>query len=150
MAIIRSRRSDSNPLGDLLDIQNVMNRLFDFNLGRLSTPTSSWVPALDIYEDKDHVIVKAEMPGMEEKDIDINLERNTLTIRGEKKFESEVKEEDYFHVERSFGKFQRSLELPSGVDSSAVKAIYKNGVLEIRLPIMEEVKPKQIKVEVQK
>jgi HSP20 family protein len=90
------------------------------------------------------------MPGMEEKDIDINLEKNTLTIRGEKKFENEVKEEDYYHIERSFGKFQRSLELPSTVDASAVKATYKNGILEIRLPKKEEAKPKQIKIDVQK
>jgi HSP20 family protein len=148
MAVIR--RAELDPLKDLLGIQNEMNRLFDFNLGRLSTPTSSWVPALDVFEDKDHVVVKAEMPGMEEKDIDINLEKNTLTIRGEKKFENEVKEEDYYHIERSFGKFQRSLELPSTVDASAVKATYKNGILEIRLPKKEEAKPKQIKIDVQK
>ena len=76
MAIIR--RAELDPLRDLLGIQNEMNRLFDFNLGRLSTPTSSWVPALDVFEDKDHVVVKAEMPGMEEKDIDINLEKKHL------------------------------------------------------------------------
>jgi HSP20 family protein len=150
MAIVRLRRSELNPFKDFLDMQSEVNRFFDLNLGRLSTPTTSWVPAIDVYEDKDEVKVKAEVPGMEEKDIDLSLEGNILTLRGEKKFENEVKEEDYYRVERSFGKFQRSLELPSDVDANAVKATYKNGVLEIRLPKKEEIKPKQVKIEVEK
>jgi len=144
------RKNELKPWRDVFDLQNDLGRLFDLNFGRLASPVTSWAPALDLYEEKDDVVVKAELPGMEEKEVEISFERDTLTIRGEKKQEQEVKEDNYYHLERSYGKFQRSVVIPSHVDANAAKATFKNGVLEIRLPKKEEVKPRQIRIEASK
>jgi HSP20 family protein len=111
-------------------------------------PTSLEMPALDVYEEKDDVIVKAEIPGLTKDEIDISLEGNMLTIKGEKKKEEEVKEEDYYRCERTFGSFSRNIELPMDVKTEKVNASFKDGVLEIRLPKAEEAKKNVVKVKV--
>ena len=105
-------------------------------------------PALDVYEEKDEIVVKAELPGLEKDNVEVNLSDHTLTIKGEKKKEEEVKEEDYYRSERSYGKFVRSLQLPTEVKADAIKASFKNGVLEVRLPKTEAAKSREIKVKV--
>jgi HSP20 family protein len=106
-----------------------------------------WKPLMDVVETKDGITLKVEVPGMKQEDINISLEDNTLTVKGERKHESEVNEEGYTRFERSYGTFQRSVALPPTVDSERVKATYKDGVLEIQLPKKEEARPKAIKVE---
>jgi HSP20 family protein len=119
-------------------------RDFGFTSG---SPT--WVPPVDIFQTGDHeLVLKAELPDMTREDIDITVENFVLTIKGEKKLTSEVKEEQFHHVERRYGAFSRSFSLPRTVDGSKVSAEYRTGVLTIRLPLREEAKPRQIKVEV--
>ena len=113
------------------------------------TAPSTWLPAVDIYQTGDHeLVLKAELADMSRDDIDINIENFVLTIKGEKKLSTEVKEDQYQHLERRYGAFSRSFSLPRTVDSSKVAADYRNGVLTIRLPLREEAKPRQIKVDV--
>ena len=108
-----------------------------------------WVPAVDIYENsKQELVLKAELPDMKREDIQVVFENNTLTIKGERKFENEVNKEQYHRVERAYGTFSRSFSLPSTVDASKIGAEYKNGVLTVKLPLREEAKPRQIKVDV--
>jgi HSP20 family protein len=106
-------------------------------------------PAVDVFEEKDDIVVKAEIPGMDKDNIEVNLAHHTLTIKGEKKKEEEVKEENYYRSERSYGSFFRTLELPKDVHADKVKATFKNGVLEVRMPKTEEAKAKEIKVKVE-
>ena len=114
-----------------------------------ATASTSWMPPVDIYQNGDHeVVLKAEIPGMNREDLDITVENFVLTIKGEKKFSNEVKEEQYHHVERRYGSFSRSFSLPQTVDAGKVGADYKDGVLTVRLPLREEAKPRQIKVDV--
>ena len=117
----------------------------DFGFGTANT----WMPPVDIYQNGDHeLVLKAELPDMSREDIDITVENFVLTVKGEKKFASDVKDEQYHHVERRYGSFSRSFSLPQTVDASKVAAEYKNGVLTVRLPLREEAKPRQIKVTV--
>jgi HSP20 family protein len=129
-----------------------MNRLFDLTGPVFGTPEDRllgvWNPPLDVFQDKDHVFVKAELPGMKKEDIHISLHENTLTISGERKQEREVKEGESFRSERFFGRFHRSVTLPVPVQSGAVKAQYKDGILAVSLPKAEEARPKQIEVQV--
>src|SRR3954468_11850044 len=114
-----------------------------------TTPNNSWMPPVDIFQTGEHeLVLKAELPDMSRDDIDINIENFVLTIKGEKKGASEVKEEQYHHVERRYGTFSRSFSLPTTVDPNRVSAEYKNGVLTVRLPLREEAKPRSIKVDV--
>jgi HSP20 family protein len=106
-------------------------------------------PAVDLYEEKDEIVVKAELPGMDKENIEVNLSDHHLTIKGEKKKEEEVKEENYYRSERSYGAFLRTLELPAEVHADKVKAAFKNGILEVRLPKTEEAKAKEINVKVE-
>ena len=108
----------------------------------------SWAPAVDIYDNKDNLVIKADLPGMTQKDINVSVEDGVLRIKGEKKKEHEEKKENYFRLEKSYGYFERSFALPMNVDATKVKATYKDGVLELTLPKKEEAKPKQIKVDV--
>ena len=108
-------------------------------------PTS---PAVDFYEEKDDIVVKAELPGIDKNNVEVNLTDHTLTIKGEKKKEEEVKEKNYYRSERSYGSFVRTLELPTDVHADKVKATFKDGVLEVRLPKTEEAKRKEVKVKV--
>src|SRR5690349_19445438 len=111
--------------------------------------SGSWVPPVDIYQTGDHeLVLKAELPDMTREDIDITVENFVLTVKGEKKIATDVKEEHYHHSERRYGSFSRSFSLPQTVDSARVSAEYKNGVLTVRLPLREEAKPRSIKVDV--
>jgi HSP20 family protein len=108
--------------------------------------TSSWAPAVDIYETENEVVLTAEIPGIEEKDIEIKVEDNTLTLKGERKFEKETKEENYHRIERAYGSFFRSFTLPTYVDQDKVEAEHENGVLKIRMPKRAELKPRKVKI----
>jgi len=140
------------PFRDLTTLQDRMNRLFrDTYSGEgrdESLTTSSFAPAVDVYEDEHKVTLKIEVPGIEEKDIDVRVENNTLTVHGERKIEKEEKEENYRRVERQYGSFTRTFTLPTTVDTEKVSANYDKGVLKIALPKKAEAKPKQIKVNV--
>ena len=111
-------------------------------------PSSIRMPSLDVYEEKDSVVVKAELPGMKKEEVEVNLAAETLTIKGEKKEDKEVKEDDYYRRERSYGSFLRSVSLPCEVKSAEIKASFKDGVLEVRMPKTEEAKKKSIPVKI--
>jgi HSP20 family protein len=113
---------------------------------RLPVEERGWAPAIEVFEREDKFVVKAEIPGMKEEDIDVSVVGDTLTIKGERKAESEVKEEDYYCCERSYGGFFRSITLPSTVDARKIEADYENGILEVSLPKAAEVKPKKISI----
>jgi HSP20 family protein len=134
----------------LSGLQEQVNRLFESSFpGRSdNSALTTWAPAVDIYETENELVVKADLPDVSEKDLDVRIENNTLTIRGERKFEKKVEEENYLRVERTYGSFSRSFSLPNTVNSEAIKADYKNGVLTVELPKRAESKPKQIKVNV--
>ena len=139
-----------DPFRNVSNLQAQVNRLFESTLpGRGSDSSlTTWAPAVDIYETENELALKADLPDVNEKDIDIRIENNTLSIHGERKFEQEAKEENYLRVERSYGSFTRSFTLPSTVDTEAIKAEYKNGVLRVEMPKRAESKPKQVKVNV--
>lgn len=139
-----------DPFRDLAQLQDRVNRLFqETNLGHdEGLTTNSFVPPVDIYETEQSIVLKLEVPGVEQKDLDIRIENQTITIRGERKFEKEVKEDNYHRVERRYGSFQRSFSLPNTVNTEQVSADYENGVLKITLAKRAEAKPKQIKVNV--
>ena len=147
MAIMRWK-----PWGDLVDIQDEMNRMFNDFFGRAPARRAGaaerWLPAVDISEDEDNLYMDVEIPGMKKEDIKVSLEDNILSLRGEKKLEKEIKEENYHRWERSYGSFARSFELPVSVQADKVKASYKNGVLHVELLKAEEFKPKEIPIEV--
>ena len=114
-----------------------------------TAPNNTWMPPVDIYQTGEHeLVLKAELPDMSREDIDINIENFVLTIKGEKKVATDVKDEQYHHVERRYGSFSRSFSLPQTVDTAKVAADYRHGVLTVRLPLREEAKPRQIKVDV--
>lgn len=139
------------PFREIATLQDRMNRLFNeqASFGNQESLTAgSFVPAVDVYEDEHAIQLKMEVPGIDEKDIDIQLENNVLTVRGERKLEKETKEENYHRVERRYGSFSRTFTLPNTVNSEDVKADYDKGVLNIKLPKRAEAKPKQIKVNV--
>ena len=138
------------PYRELSALQNRMSRLFDEQYaGREESLTAgAFVPAVDIYEDEHSIQLKLEVPGIEEKDLDIKVENNTLTVSGERKLEVEEKEENFHRVERRYGSFTRSFTLPSTVSTDDIQADYDHGVLKIRLAKRAEAKPKQIKVNV--
>jgi HSP20 family protein len=117
---------------------------------RLPVEEIGWMPAVDVLEKDDKFVVKAELPGMKEEDISVSVVGDTLTIKGEKKTETEVKEEDYYRCERAYGSFYRSIPLPSTVDAGKIEASYQDGVLEVTLPKAAEVKPKKIAVSAKK
>jgi len=117
---------------------------------RIPTVEMGWAPAIEVFEKEDKFVVKAELPGMKEEDIDISVVGDTLTVKGERKAESEVKEEDYYCCERSYGSFSRSIAVPSNVDAKKIEANYEDGVLEVSLPKAPEVKPKKIAVSAKK
>ena len=147
MAIIRW-----TPFQDLATVQDRMNRLFHEFHSRQEDDVmtrGAWVPPVDIFESGNkELVIKAELPAMTREDIDVTVENQTLSIRGEKKFNQEVKDEQYHRVERTYGAFSRSFTLPLTVDVTKVAAEYKDGVLTVTLPLREEAKPKQVKVEV--
>jgi HSP20 family protein len=109
---------------------------------------SGWAPSVDIYEDKDRLVLKADLPGINEKDISLDVDGNRLTLNGERRMEKETKEENYHRIERAYGQFVRSFTLPNTIDADGIKATYKNGVLEVSLPKKEEVKPKHVSIDI--
>lgn len=139
-----------DPFREFNDLQSRMNRLFrdSQNEGQEALTVSTFAPAVDVYEDEHNFILKFEVPGIEEKDIDVRVENNLLTVRGERKFEKDEKEENYRRIERSYGSFTRSFTLPNTIDAEQVSANYDRGILKIQLAKKAEAKPKQIKVNV--
>jgi HSP20 family protein len=139
------------PFRGLSTLHDQINRLFEDSLFRGQpgdTSLTTWAPSVDIYETEHELVVKADLPDMEEKDLDVRVENNVLTIRGERKFEKQVNQDNYLRMERAYGSFCRSFSLGNTVDTDKIKAEYKNGVLTVRVPKREEAKPKQIKVSV--
>ena len=139
------------PFRELNTLQDRMNRLFRDSVAEAqdqTLATSAFAPAVDVYEDEHNITLKIEVPGIDEKDIDVRIENNTLTVHGERKFEKEEKEENFRRVERQYGSFTRSFTVPTTVDAEKVSANYDKGILKITLAKKAEAKPKQIKVNV--
>ena len=145
MAIIRW-----DPFRDIVTLREKMNRLFEDAVTARGEEkdmiSSTWAPSVDIYETENSLILTAEVPGIEEDNIEIKIEDNTLSLRGERKFEKETKEESYHRIERSYGSFYRSFTIPRQVDQEKIKAEHDNGVLRITMPKKPESKPKTVKV----
>ena len=139
-----------DPFREMHSLQNRLNRLFEeqYGSGQEAMTTGAFVPPVDIYEDQHGIQLKLEAPGIDEKDLDIKVENNVLTVNGERKFENEQKEENFHRIERRYGSFTRSFTLPNTVDTEKISAEYNNGVLNIHLAKREESKPKQIKVSI--
>lgn len=140
-----------DPFREFVTLQGRMNRLFRDSFGDAreeALTTTTFAPPVDVYEDEHNVTLKIEVPGIDEKDIDVRIENNTLTVHGERKFEKEEKEENYRRVERQYGSFTRTFTLPNTVDTEKVQADYDKGVLKVQLAKKAEAKPKQIKVNV--
>lgn len=142
----------TDPFREFAHLQDRINRVFSDAYGRSDEglmTSGSWVPPVDIFQNGEHeVVLKAELPDMTREDIDITVDKGTLTIKGEKKFSIDVKEEQFHRIERQYGSFSRSFSLPQTIDTSKVAAEYKNGVLTVRLPLREEARPRQVKVDV--
>src|SRR5271169_4723267 len=149
-AIMRTMNRFEQPFRGVNTLQEQINRVFGDLVGRTGEESNltPWAPAVDIYETEHELVVKADLPDVNPQDLDINVENNILTIRGERKFENKVKEENYLRIERAYGSFSRSFSLANSVNSEAIKADYQNGVLTLTIPKREEAKPKQIKVNV--
>jgi len=147
MALIRWE-----PVAELNTIQNEMNRLFNTFVdpsaptGRGNGTTRRWLPPMDLVETPDHYVLRADLPGLSDGDVNVQLEANVLTISGERKAEHEDQQEGYYRLERAFGPFSRSLTLPDGVDPDGVQAHFDRGVLEIRVPKPEQKKPKTVQI----
>jgi HSP20 family protein len=148
MALIRWE-----PVRELHTMQNEMNRLFNafFDApsqgnGGQTTTVRRWIPAMDVVETEDHFVLRADLPGLSENDVKIELEDNVLTIAGERKAEHEQQGEGYYRVERAFGSFSRSLTLPEGVDAERIQASFNSGVLEVRIPKPEQHKPRKVQI----
>lgn len=141
-----------DPFADMTDLRREMDQIFGEFFGRtpigMAATEAMWSPLVDVHETKDNILLQVELPGVKQEDIQVSVEGDTLTLKGERKREAEVKEDQYHRIERSYGRFERSILLPSVVDPNRVKATYRDGVLEIQLPKKEEAKPKEIKVEV--
>lgn len=137
--------------GRLSDLRDEIDRLFESPLSELTRTSqllSGWTPALDVYEDKDNFVVKAELPGLKKEDIEVSLHDGSLSISGERKTESKHEEGEVYRAERFFGRFQRTVTVPTAVAADKVKAAYNDGVLTITLPKTEEAKPKKIDVSI--
>jgi len=147
MALIRWE-----PVAELNTIQNEMNRLFNTffdqpaaTAGR-SGNSRRWLPAMDLVETDDHYVLRADLPGLSDEDVNVQLEDNVLTISGERKSDQETKQEGFYRLERAFGAFARSLTLPEGIDPDSVQAHFDRGVLEVRVPKPEQKKPRQVQI----
>ncbi|MGE3840381.1 MAG: Hsp20/alpha crystallin family protein [Vicinamibacterales bacterium] len=148
MALVRF-----DPFRELATMQDRVNRIFGEAYGRRPDDDlmmrGDWLPPVDIFEnEKGEIVLRAELPGLSKEDIDLRVENNTLTIRGERRKDIDVKDEKYHRVERTYGTFTRSFSVPNTVDAANVSADYKNGVLTVVLPVKEEAKPRQIQVKV--
>jgi HSP20 family protein len=153
LEVLRPKRAMAlRPWEQLSRIEREMEEMFSpfsrwWPFGGLTERERAWMPPLDMVERKDELVLRADLPGLQEKDIEVSVAEGTLTIRGERKEEHEEKEGQYYYAERSFGAFVRSVPLPAGVDAEQVKATFKNGVLEVHLPRTKEAKGKKIEIE---
>jgi len=151
MAIVRWQ-----PFCDLMATERGFDRLFRDAFSSVlpvregELPTRAWAPAVDICENENNIVLKAELPGVDPKDVEVRVEDNTLYLKGERKFEKDTKEENYHRMERSYGSFARSFALPNSIDAEKVAAEYKDGLLTLTLPKREETKPKTIKINISK
>jgi HSP20 family protein len=139
------------PMGNVQSFQQEMNRMFnDYfrggNAEEAASGVSTWTPPVDIHETDDALVIKAELPGISKDDVSIDVHQNTLTLRGQRKHEAEVKQGNYHRVERAYGTFQRSFVLPTMIDQEKVRATFKDGVLELHLPKSEAAKPRRIAI----
>jgi len=145
MAIIRW-----DPFRDMVTLREKMNRLFEDAVTHRGEEreliSSAWAPAVDIYEDENQLVLSAEVPGLEEKDVEIKIEDSTLIIQGERKMQKETKEENYHRIERAYGSFYRSFSLPNYIDQEKIHAEHENGVLKITMPKKAELKPRKVKI----
>jgi HSP20 family protein len=140
-----------NPWKEMVSLRESMNRMFEDSLFRPERhedglALGAWSPAVDMFEKDDKVVIKAELPGLDKKDVSLDLQNGVLTLKGERKHENEVKEGNFYRREMSYGKFVRSFSLPADVDADKIKAEFQNGLLTVEVPKPEEHKPKQIKV----
>jgi HSP20 family protein len=151
MAMNLERWRGLSGASDLGELQHDMNRLFDTFFGRPSTQVRAtervWAPLMDMRETKDDVVLTFDLPGISEKELSLTITGDVLTVRGERRFETADKDDSHHRVERVYGKFERTVALPLAVQADKVKATYRDGVLEVRLPKIEQVKPKQIKID---
>jgi HSP20 family protein len=147
---MRTMNRWEQPFRGATTLQEQINRVFGDGVGRTGEESNltPWAPCVDIYETENELVVKADLPDVNPQDLDIRVENNILTIRGERNFEDKVNEDNYLRIERTYGSFSRSFSLASSVNSEAIKADYQNGVLTLSIPKREEAKPKQIKVNV--
>jgi HSP20 family protein len=139
------------PFGSVAQWDSDVNRLFDNFFGKpvaTSNGERMWAPALDMYETKDEIVLNFELPGVRDKDVTLSIMGDVLTLKGERTFDRDVKDEGYHHTERVYGKFERSVQLPMEVQAEKVQATYRDGMLEVKLPKAEEVKPREIKINV--
>jgi HSP20 family protein len=147
---MRTMNRWEQPFRGATTLQEQINRVFGDGVGRTGEESNltPWAPCVDIYETENELVVKADLPDVNPQDLDIRVENNILTIRGERNFEDKVNEDNYLRIERTYGSFSRSFSLATSVNSEAIKADYQNGVLTLSIPKREEAKPKQIKVNV--
>src|SRR5208282_480541 len=148
MAIVRFEQGF--PVTAQNQLERFLREAFSPVLGEGEVSTRIWAPPVDIYENGDSLVLKAELPGVDPKDVEVRVEDNTLYLKGERKFEKEVKEQNYHRVERSYGSFARSFSLPNSISTDKVKAEFKDGLLTLTMPKREEAKPKTIKIDVTK
>jgi HSP20 family protein len=148
MNVVRYRPRVRHPFHDLVGLGNEMEKWFDFPFSGESLPAerAAWRPAVDVYEEKGELVVKADLPGLSKDDIDVEVEDDVLTLKGTRQEENESEEGGHYRCERASGAFERTFRLPAGVDASKIKAAFKDGVLTIRLPKAEEAKPRKIKI----
>lgn len=135
-----------DPFRDITSLRDEMNRLFSRTIGEGGAAGSAWTPAVDIFDASDAIVLKAELPGLAADDIDIEVDDNVLTLKGERRFEDTVEEGRYYRLERAYGTFQRSVTLPQGVKADDITATFEKGVLTVRVPKADEVKPRKIAV----
>lgn len=148
MAIVRW-----DPFEDLISLQDRMNRLFEQTLARSrgegeGVAAATWSPAVDIYETPEDIVLQAELPGLRKEDIDIQVRESTLSLKGERRIDQEIKKENTLRMERSYGAFRRVFTLPNAVQADKIRAVFKDGVLTLHIPKAVEAKPKQVKIEV--
>ena len=141
-----------DPFREFISIQDRMNRLFEQTLSRSrgeeGAATATWTPPVDIYETPDTIVIKAELPGVSREDIEIQIDDNTLTLKGERRFSKDVQEEGYLRIERTYGSFHRCFTLPATIQQEKIRAVCRDGVLELALPKAEGSKPKRIAIDV--
>ncbi len=139
-----------DPTDELMTLRNSMDRLWSRMTAENEPALANWAPTSDVVETKDEIVIKAELPGLDEKDVNVEIENGVLTIKGERHAEQETNEKDYRRMERSYGSFLRTFALPTNIEAEKISATFTNGLLEVHMPKKEGAKPRTIKVEVKK